>query len=572
MAVRSVIEVEVVDDAFKAFSALFDRYSQQVKDTAATREKSESKADGWLRRQTSSQKELNREREKANSLGDKANQLYEEMERRTGKIARNLKDGVASLLRWAASASTFGVLSGGLGLFGLDRLAEGVGAGRKSSMGIGASYGGQKSFNTQFGPVLGDTSGFLHRIGEAQSNPGMQTGLVAAGGFSRQQIEGSTADQLAADLILRLKPLVDKESAATIGTMSSRYKLDEYGITTEDLKRLKAMSSQEVQEHYGKYKGGTANLDQEAKAQKNWQDFAVQLDQAGKEIEQVFVRGLTPLIDPLKHLSETFSHATEAFLKSKTLGVWIDKMGKGLEDFANHIDDPKFQEGVEKFINGIAQLAEQLANLGMWLGKKFGTSLNDHAEEERKTASNQLIARMAAAKASGRIDEAQQLANELASKYPERVVKMDSNALDYFGVPRKSGGPNATNPGNIRGADGKFRQFGSDAEGIKAMGSQLQRYQDLDKWGHLDTIDKIINTYAPKGDHNDTEAYARNVASWTGFKRDQHLDLHDPQQLAKLVSAMTRQEGSGQKYSPEVVVTILNAPGNNANVAAASAR
>ena len=150
MAIRSVIEIDVVDDAFNAFKSKFDEYTKQIKNVADAEKKANVEKMGFLERQVYFMKTLVGLQERANLINDSANRDYDTMEKRTAKIATNLASGTASLLRWASSATTFGVLAGGLGLFGLDRLAEGVGSARKSAMGLGASYGGQKSFMTHY--------------------------------------------------------------------------------------------------------------------------------------------------------------------------------------------------------------------------------------------------------------------------------------------------------------------------------------------------------------------------------------------------------------------------------------
>lgn len=102
------------------------------------------------------------------------------------------------------------------------------------------------------------------------------------------------------------------------------------------------------------------------------------------------------------------------------------------------------------------------------------------------------------------------------------------------------------NPGNLMsGPGGTIGDYGSDQEGLEAMGKQLLRYQARG----LNTIRKIIETYAPHLDKNgkvvnDTEAYIRNLASWTGHGENDPLNLNDPAELASLMKAMVRQEGN----------------------------
>jgi len=57
----------------------------------------------------------------------------------------------------------------------------------------------------------------------------------------------------------------------------------------------------------------------------------------------------------------------------------------------------------------------------------------------------------------------------------------------------------------------------------------------------LNSVSKILYTWAPPKDGNDTEAYIKNVCSWTGYKRDQVLQPTESV-LKSLAAAMSRQE------------------------------
>lgn len=80
------------------------------------------------------------------------------------------------------------------------------------------------------------------------------------------------------------------------------------------------------------------------------------------------------------------------------------------------------------------------------------------------------------------------------------------------------------NPGNIRSSsanwigqtgvsDNGFVIFGSLKYGYRALYKLLDNYI---KAGY-DTIDKIINRWAPPADNNDTETYIKNVSKRTGL-------------------------------------------------------
>lgn len=115
------------------------------------------------------------------------------------------------------------------------------------------------------------------------------------------------------------------------------------------------------------------------------------------------------------------------------------------------------------------------------------------------------------------------------------------------------------NIGNIRvskdqwegatGDDGSFVTFDSPESGVRALAKNLLSYG---RQGY-DSIDKIINRWAPPAENN-TQAYIDAVSSATGIPATQSLDLTDPDTLATLAQAIGFHETS-TRYNPEVYKT-----------------
>lgn len=127
-------------------------------------------------------------------------------------------------------------------------------------------------------------------------------------------------------------------------------------------------------------------------------------------------------------------------------------------------------------------------------------------------------------------------------------------------APGGAGGPAAprstrnNNPGNIedgpfakglpgyQGSDGRFAIFDSPQSGQAAQGQLLASYGQRG----FDTVDKIINRWAPPSDNNPTDAYASFVAQRLGVGRGQKLNLSDPQVSGQVAAAIAEFErGSG---------------------------
>lgn len=128
--------------------------------------------------------------------------------------------------------------------------------------------------------------------------------------------------------------------------------------------------------------------------------------------------------------------------------------------------------------------------------------------------------------------------------------------------PKQSRGYRNRNPGNIdfnernrwqgqtgREPMGRFAQFDSHENGIRALAALLTTYQD--RHG-LRSIRGIIDRWAPPTE-NVTSAYVNHVASLTGFGPDDRLDLHTYAHIRPLVAAIITHELGGQPYAAAVI-------------------
>lgn len=106
-------------------------------------------------------------------------------------------------------------------------------------------------------------------------------------------------------------------------------------------------------------------------------------------------------------------------------------------------------------------------------------------------------------------------------------------------------GERNNNPGNIRDIKtGKFAVYDDPLTGLGAMSYLLGRYNNVG----LNTIDKIIRTWAPNTENN-TEAYIKHVSDLLGVGKDDVLNLKDPAVMARLMKAMVRHENTRNIYS-----------------------
>lgn len=118
------------------------------------------------------------------------------------------------------------------------------------------------------------------------------------------------------------------------------------------------------------------------------------------------------------------------------------------------------------------------------------------------------------------------------------------------------------NPGNLEfsrsnpwegqtGSDGRFAKFETPEHGLRALGRNLISYQ---RQGY-DTINEIINRWAPPEDDNDTASYIAAVSKQVGIAPDVPLDVSNPDTLKKLTAAIINHENGSQPFGDQQLNT-----------------
>ena len=173
MSVKSVIEIDVNDDKFKAFQAAFDRY-QKILDQQSKKWEEVNKIFDDI---TKKQKNFNK------AVKDSEKGLKDAVIT-TGNIARNMASAALSAAKWVA----FGAIGGGFGLGGLASSASDY---RRQALGLGISTGQLRNANVAYGRAFNAESA-LSNIANIQNDPANKQILARLGGQTGQ----NPADQL----------------------------------------------------------------------------------------------------------------------------------------------------------------------------------------------------------------------------------------------------------------------------------------------------------------------------------------------------------------------------------------
>jgi hypothetical protein len=172
VAVKSILEVDVDDTSFQAFYSSFQRYQEAIKrlpgawaaSNAGAHTAAETFADisAAMMAQNEMLARAGRQSEKFAQTTSGVGNVMRNLQRSTKDVAGHIEQATRSLLKWTGILSAVGV---GGGLFGIDRLAGAASSGRRSSQGLGLSFGGQRAFCTNFGRLVNPES-FLGNVAE----------------------------------------------------------------------------------------------------------------------------------------------------------------------------------------------------------------------------------------------------------------------------------------------------------------------------------------------------------------------------------------------------------------------
>jgi prophage DNA circulation protein len=375
MAAKSTIKIDVDSAEFVAFAEKFNKYAELLKSVPDTwKNVSKSTAVAKTNFETAAEA-VGITAESMASIQKSGTEFYHVTESTarhwknlaisTGSVAKNIVAATESLLKWTG---ILGLVTGGAGLFGFDRLAHSVSSQRTSALGTGGDYGKRSAFVTAF-RRFGDPEGLLARVAEAQANQGV--GLRQLG-LSEKEMKGDPAD---------VAVRAERALAKLAGNIpESQLGIDPHikCFSVEEARRAKA-HPEEIEEAANSFRQNQGALGLSPKDQLAYTNFTTQLEKAGREIETIFVKGL--VADPLSKLSDDVIKLAEKFTdKGGPLDTVVTDLGKGIEWLAGEIDKPEFQKGVDSFIGkigdlagGVGALLTAIEKIAAWFGVGTGT-------------------------------------------------------------------------------------------------------------------------------------------------------------------------------------------------------
>jgi len=247
MALRSVLQIDVNDAAFKDYKRSFDDYTKLVKGLPSEFAKSwklvqqQRGAFNEMVASLTAQNYLQKQRVAAQKEADRLTKSqsdhWRDIARSSKTFAANILSATLSFTKWVGPLGlAAGLLGLGGGLFGLDRLAANVSGQRRTAMGLGINYGQGQAFKLNYGRFV-DTSAMLGNVSGAlyDATSAGYTGLLAAG-LSRSFLESHNAAEVSRELLHRLPALFAGTPRELVGATAHARGIDQL-IANQDIVR-----------------------------------------------------------------------------------------------------------------------------------------------------------------------------------------------------------------------------------------------------------------------------------------------------------------------------------------------
>ncbi|ABP59725.1 hypothetical protein [Enterobacter sp. 638] len=597
MVAKSIVEIDVNDEKFVSFMEKFREYQSALGElpeawrgavhgiSDTTRETVRAKSEGeqlakafseganailsinsGLDRLNDNLDQANKNQAGFNKNANSSKGFLSAATKDAKSLAGHIKDATLSLLSWGGIVGTFTGLMGVGGLFGINRLAATTGSQRFTSLGLGTTIGGLDASAINYQKALGNPTGTLGSIRDAQMDLSKRWQFQAMGINNPDQ----DPSKLLPQMIRNARDIFVKNGSTLQGANA-------HGLTNffslDDLNRFKNMSDEEINAMERRAQKDAKLLQITDQQARQWQDFNVQLDYSSQSIRNTFVRGLGPLTPSLTKLSDALSTAIDTVLKSPELGKWIEGLSKGVERFGNYLASPEFTKDVEGFMSGVQKMGRLIGKVYDWVVGKTnitaadvtsGSSiLSDEKVTDPRTGKTYTPGSEGDPHVWGWLKGVKRFFSG------GDVTPVDASPADVSAKGRTIA-DRFNNPTNLRWAEGygthntksgDFAVFPTLDEGVLASAKQLQIYGTRG----VNTVRDIANKWAPSNE-NDTAAYIRHVVKTTGINENEKLNLNDPVILAKLISAMASKEGAGNRVSEGAVIQIFNNTGGNAIV------
>lgn len=290
--------------------------------------------------------------------------------KRMGKEAKELADTLFGIGKFLFKMGAIGVGLGAGALFGIDRLAESAVGNQRQARGLGLTTGQFRAFGTDIAQRGYSDEGTLTKISEAKNDYLGRAYLAQATGMGINEVMGTDAGTLSIRLAMREHALWNSTAPEQRPTLAQLPWFQYLGQGTEQFQRSGAASSAELTSALSNYQRDSRNLNISNRDTDALYAFSRQLTMAGQNLETYFTSKLAQLGPSLGSFITNLEKDAEILLDGVLTPDNLQKVGKGLNDFAQYLGSDDFkktlQEGekdVKTFLSALDGAAQFIARL-----------------------------------------------------------------------------------------------------------------------------------------------------------------------------------------------------------------
>ncbi|WP_407904878.1 lytic transglycosylase domain-containing protein [Escherichia coli] len=525
-----------------------------------------------------------------NSLGKNAQatlKTYKQINSTLYQTNSRLKSLFKTTVSWGAKISAMGAV----GPFGYGYMASKVAAQYSVAQGLGMTTAQMQAARATYSPYFSGTEELVQHLVNAQKNPNdpNYAGLVGLG-IDPRDGAAKNLPKLMSALASLVKQY--KGSGLTQGILNGQ------GLGFVDVATTNQVEANldKIPQLNEKFAANTRLLGAylTPAMQSDYQDTVSNLMVNGHRIFsawQASMAGYNPLI---RDTTNGFTTAIETFLTGKNFKEILTDVKDGLENFGTYINGPNVNKDLNNFAANVAKVVKALGGfVGFaaehpWLfGATMlaGPSALGTAGVAAGAAGSKIIpAVFPRSIIPGRIGLARGLSwlqalvpyNDTPTTSEEMKGLEGRFNFDYFnevqewqknnpgkvwpgGLQKYSNNVNRSaylyrgirnnNPGNLNfagqkgatlesGPNARFASFPTMLEGIAALDRQVMLYLKRGK----NTIDQIIDIYAPSSDGNNTSSYKSYLSQYTGLGVKEKIDGSNFELMRKLIQGIINHE------------------------------
>ncbi|NDO80209.1 hypothetical protein CJP72_05280 [Citrobacter sp. NCU1] len=476
-----------------------------------------------------------------------------------------LKGLFTTTVSWGAKIAA---ISGG-GVFGYGFMAHRATEQYKSAQGLNVTTGEQQAAHNVFGTRFSATSNIMQALATAQQDRTSEESraLMALGLNPADSPGKNLPDFLAA--VDRMRKHYGENALPALRAMGVSW------IGAGDLNQIAANSSI-IPQLRQQYDDQSRHLDSQTSPQvmKGYQDVTANFLNNSSRIGNAFLSSVSRLNGPITQLSDGLTASIERFLNGRNGKALFDSIGNGLQKLGDWLGSDDFQRDMKSFADTVSTIVRALGKAAQWFlgfveGSGSGSTFASKAGEASKTSyfskEHPATSTTPAVPALSPGEEKDSSFWGLlkatgktlggiggvigGNMFPDMAKRWSAGGWANYGDNKLPRGLRNNNPGNLNfvgqygakledGPDARFAQFPSMLDGIAALDKQVGLYL---KRG-TNTIDKIIDIYAPKSDKNDTNAYKKYLTTFTGLSANDKIDGSNTEQIKRLIVGIINHE------------------------------